>query len=667
MSLEPLKCSSCGGSVPLLEGDSFPCPYCAQELSVPPEYSAWRLRKKENIEADQRLFHLHESLGKTPRFWERGLAKVQSFGCFGGCLVSIVVLQFGGYLLAAEFGILEWLLKDSNPNPDGISSGLATTAVLLPYFIPMVLILLWIAHSHRKVITLSSMQGKLTANPPVHPGGPSGCRSCGASLEVKSGEASSSCFYCGTLNLVALEEAWIQRLLSQTQSRNESFAEAIAAFDKATRAGRFKLLRNCVLFFLLGFVIKGSLDKSSDERWPPTGFESQVQANKILGPHPATPELRLGRPLAVRYQSLDYDLKDDFLFENALVFLVPLRTGETLEMQLLEGDPASQVRLAPITNMKHPPRNLESIQVKDRKSHFQAPQDSWYYLSLNPPEGQEEGRYKIKFRVPGREVDTSQGKPEQGADETQGPKGLKPYPLAQELVGAKILPDQALSVDGLRPGSTRKEVEALLGTPIREWQNFTHYGEVTVCYEEEKALWVRSLILSQGESRFAFTGEARDFYDVLAKHFGKSFFESNLTYSKRPAEYSSRSHYFTHLNDLVIVSEKNGQYLSVILARQDLLRPKASTPKIFGEKLVIGSYTIHKGEKALSEFLQVFGGEYASFLLARSTDEKLLPEALLQDEKFGTFQYWLSAHPRTRDNRVLFEWYKNQVHKVEYF
>lgn len=382
-------------------------------MPIPQEYLDWRLQKREKLEAEERLINLHKKLGSTPQRWEVWLSKIKGgCGC-GGCLLFYVTMQIGGLLLQAGAGALSFLSSGSTQeaNPDASLSAGAVILVLLPYLVATLLVLAVLTYARRKVLTLASLQGKLVASPPVHPGGPSTCRGCGGPLEVTPGQVCSPCYYCGSQNLVSLDPEWCEQLRGHAEQSRISFAEAMRVYNAANKEALKKLVRNLAIFAFLGWLVVSSSKTSTQKRWPPVGFEDFQSRQAVLGIDRRVPELRLNTPISFEFHTTTSRRGGELQNFNAVYFFVPLSKGEKLTVELSQASEPAKVAIAEVNDSKRivDRRVRKWKQLTGKPAVHTAQKKSWHCVSIAAAKKTERAFYTVQFTVEGRDKAWQEG------------------------------------------------------------------------------------------------------------------------------------------------------------------------------------------------------------------------------------------------------------------
>jgi predicted Zn-ribbon and HTH transcriptional regulator len=289
-ALSPLECSKCGATVPLEAESSVTCPYCNNQVSVPPEYIDWRKENECRLETEEELAELHQSLGRPPTAFQKSIVRATSGSCAGGCLAVFL----GAFLGQFAFLIL-WVFVQSltflNLGRLGVS-----LLVVTPYLAVILASVYSLFKLRQKTVAQINLQARLVAQRPIHEGGPATCRRCGATLAVSASKVSATCHYCHSHNLVRLDPNWIEELRRQTISRDATLRQALEAYEFEAQQGR-KVAVSCVAgAFVLGLLLFQALpDRSSEEKarqpevqTPPT----PTQTPSATSPTPSTTSSR---------------------------------------------------------------------------------------------------------------------------------------------------------------------------------------------------------------------------------------------------------------------------------------------------------------------------------------------------------------------------------------
>lgn len=274
LAVKPLACPACNGAVPLVDAAETKCPYCSARVAIPEEHRALRAALQSRAEQMALVEAEYRRIGKPP-----GALLRLAAGAAEGSLKVIVAIATGFLALwAALLGFVWDLLKD-------IDELWILLVVLVLPFVALYFVLLGAAHALRALapvlgvdvidryglaggfvllailvwllfpVTIATrdyldawagvrrrMQTCLAAKPPKIPGGPAGCRRCGAALEVPPHALGVRCAYCNADNLVALPPRWVANAARASSQLHMQVSSAIAE----ERAVRSKARRTAV-------------------------------------------------------------------------------------------------------------------------------------------------------------------------------------------------------------------------------------------------------------------------------------------------------------------------------------------------------------------------------------------------------------------------------------
>ena len=197
-AVEILRCPSCGGAVPLGDGDSVRCAFCGANVPLPPAHRALRDAQRADAATRGRAQASLARLASPP-----GLL----FRMLGSAWLSWASILLGPFFLIgamlAGFGLVrvaEWTQREifAELHPKKwvdlieaiVSSALLALFVLLGSL------------GQRYARGREKLRATLAAKPPERPGGPALCRECGAPLLVPSGALGVHCTYCRADNLI---------------------------------------------------------------------------------------------------------------------------------------------------------------------------------------------------------------------------------------------------------------------------------------------------------------------------------------------------------------------------------------------------------------------------------------------------------------------------------
>jgi LSD1 subclass zinc finger protein len=113
----------------------------------------------------------------------------------------------------------------------------------IPLWVGFVLLTVGLGiYGQRRAVSLRGVQAALAARPPQMPGGPAGCRQCGAPLAVPKDAVDVRCIYCSTDNLVALSPAWVANFASSSHGAARELAQADRELAAQLRKLRRRML-----------------------------------------------------------------------------------------------------------------------------------------------------------------------------------------------------------------------------------------------------------------------------------------------------------------------------------------------------------------------------------------------------------------------------------------
>lgn len=395
LKLQPLACQSCGGSVPLSDGPVSTCPFCQTQTEIPAEYQSWRLRQQDLIRAEENVAALSESLGRSPNALERALVSLD--GKAGGCAMAFLILMLGNIVAEMSISALNYVtgLFSHYVTPDSFGATFLSILIVGPFALVAVTLLLGLVYLRRRVLTLAKLQASFVASAPVHPGGPVGCRNCGASLEVEEGKVSVCCGYCCTNNLVSLDPAWAEKLRSGEKQANLSLAEALDVFDQETQAGKSRLLKYGLVSmgFLLGFIVLLSpvLNKQPS-------FSDNVSDHRLLTQEKEE-SLPLGHPITFRPNSeKTHGTWAPFRHDGTVSFKVALKDTDKIKVDFL-GEPGQGVEVRFGVHSKNQKWELAKTLKPGESAEFDSATNRWLTVWLVPDEKTRESGFRMRISV----------------------------------------------------------------------------------------------------------------------------------------------------------------------------------------------------------------------------------------------------------------------------
>jgi len=218
-----------------------------------------------------------------------------------------------------------------------------------------------------------------------------------------------------------------------------------------------------------------------------------------------------------------------------------------------------------------------------------------------------------------------------------------------------------ITIRGLRPGSTREQVEKILGAPKLEWGRYAYYGEETLCYWNGKVRWIHGPKIMQGEKEFSLTGEARDF-DAKA---GPPLFTVAVYGGPRGTAdaYNFKTTFHRVGDDILLVDR--GRLKDKIVSGALLsgsLFPKGKPVKVIpvrqgGTYAKVDKLELKAGPADLDPLWSYFGQVQLSYLFSHSDSESLLPAKLAKDS--GNEQFYYRLFLESRYPEFCLELWKN--------
>lgn len=216
-----LRCSRCGGDVPIADRDEVVCPYCGHAVAVPEAH-----RRAVRLVRDQ-----DEELRRADEAW-----KSYSRGTWPPWLATLLACPPSAVLaagvLAALFEKLGVLALGADPRTLLGAVGILPLVLL----VPLAVVAYW---SSQKAAGTRLTRLMLAARPGKVPC----CRACGAPLSLTDGALFVRCAYCRTDSLVTLDALEARALVENIQraeaSASTALESAAARRQKASWAARF--------------------------------------------------------------------------------------------------------------------------------------------------------------------------------------------------------------------------------------------------------------------------------------------------------------------------------------------------------------------------------------------------------------------------------------------
>ena len=261
-SIAPLRCPTCSAPVPLGDGDTATCGGCGTSVALPEQYRALRDADRQDRADRAEAEHLYKKLGKPPsKLLETWVTVfVLGAGAFGAVVYAFIAI--GGVFILIAALLLELLLH-AFAGPLGIDfidrfGGGTTYAGFAVCVIVLGVLPAWLASYLRSSGDLRlKLQANLAAKPPERPGFPSTCRECGAALDIAPGKLGVRCPYCGSDNLVALPDDWVQRAGSRQRHFHHSIVDAVAQAASLRKEARGELAMIGILGAIAVVVMAG--------------------------------------------------------------------------------------------------------------------------------------------------------------------------------------------------------------------------------------------------------------------------------------------------------------------------------------------------------------------------------------------------------------------------
>lgn len=260
MNLQPLECTTCAAAVPLGEGTTARCPYCAAELPIPPAYLKVRDEDRALVAARVEAAKLLAKLAVPLPLPIRGFAvlgMIVGYVALGLFALAFVLGFFlavheggGGGILTLIFAVFvallavpmawEWLVRaladrlhvDLVDRLSGFGAHLLFGLVL----VVVVLVPIVLGYYARSIVAARTrLRATFASKPPRRPGGPATCRHCDAPLDVPAGALGVRCLYCDTDNLVELSTATVRAAVGASKQSHRAIAEALGEQYSARR------------------------------------------------------------------------------------------------------------------------------------------------------------------------------------------------------------------------------------------------------------------------------------------------------------------------------------------------------------------------------------------------------------------------------------------------
>jgi DNA-directed RNA polymerase subunit RPC12/RpoP len=246
-AVDVLRCPACGAHVALGQAADARCAHCGKAVPLPEAHRELRRIQHDDEAARRRAQALFFTLDSPPWLSTRILAAVFdqpmfAFWIFFGVPVGLASIVAG---LAVDTRL--------HPPPAatvGVIFGFLFTFAFLPRSIGV--------YANRRAGGRSLLLSGLAARPPKLPGGPAGCRECGAPLEVAPGALVARCVYCGADSAVEIRTPFLARARRAARGAVHTIDQA-AALDRRERAATRGTLARELGRYLLATSIFGGL------------------------------------------------------------------------------------------------------------------------------------------------------------------------------------------------------------------------------------------------------------------------------------------------------------------------------------------------------------------------------------------------------------------------
>lgn len=239
--------------MPLGDGTSARCPYCAADVAIPKEYLTLRDDDREEVAARKRAAEMIAELAAPLPLPILVFQKLGAAAYYVVCTIIVVAfilgLRFafseggGGLILTLLFAVLiallavplvwEWLLHAvaDRLHVDLVDrlSGFGAHLLLGVFVVVFLLVPLALGYYARRMIAVrTKLQQEFASKPSARPGGPATCRHCDAPLDVPAGALGVRCLYCGTDNLVAVSAAVAKATAASANKSSKAIDDAFS-------------------------------------------------------------------------------------------------------------------------------------------------------------------------------------------------------------------------------------------------------------------------------------------------------------------------------------------------------------------------------------------------------------------------------------------------------
>jgi hypothetical protein len=140
------------------------------------------------------------------------------------------------------------------PSGDDMPLWIATTTIIVlltaTTFVPRALGV----YANRRLTARARLLAGLGARAPATAGGPSGCRNCGAPLEVAEGARIARCLYCGTDSAVRIATPLVAAVREHVHGLSRSIADAAATDREERHASLRRVFSEALRYVVTGLA-----------------------------------------------------------------------------------------------------------------------------------------------------------------------------------------------------------------------------------------------------------------------------------------------------------------------------------------------------------------------------------------------------------------------------
>jgi len=283
VDVEILKCSSCGAPVPLGTEPTAACRHCGTVVTLPEAHRALQ-RLAGDEEGERREAEgVLARLDGPPSVVVKVLAAVLDLSMFPFLLVYGIPLGIVSILVGLRLA-QEIAARAGMPSGDDMPMWLGTTTIIAlitsSTFVPRALGV----YANRRLTARARLLSALSARPPETPGGASGCRHCGAPLDVPAGGRLARCAYCGTDSAVSLSTPLVAAVRAHVQQLGRHVTDAVATDGVERRAHLRELGKEALRYLGIGTVYAAlwAVFAVDDQRARATGGNPELGIGAIF-------------------------------------------------------------------------------------------------------------------------------------------------------------------------------------------------------------------------------------------------------------------------------------------------------------------------------------------------------------------------------------------------